>query len=246
MVAGFVPANRQTGYHPGTNTALPATSRCGFLRKWVPLFPHPMLPRSRPTPPAPVARTLDALQAQHPDGQDLWVFAYASLIWRPEFDACETHLSRVHGWHRALKMWSRVNRGSPQCPGLVFALLPGGSCQGLAYRIRAAAAQQVLARLWEREMPMTVYEPRWLPCPTPHGHVRALAFTLPRQHPHHTGTLSDAQYRNIFAQARGRFGSTLDYARETHLALRQHGIEDRALAGLLARAAPTQPPILVP
>ena len=186
--------------------------------------------------PAGIARTLQALQAQHPDGQDLWVFAYASLIWRPEFEAAETHLTRVHGWHRALKMWSRVNRGSPECPGLVFALLRGGSCQGQVLRVRAGEAHQALARLWEREMPMTVYEPRWLPCPTPHGTVRALAFTLSRQHPSHTGTLGEAQYRQIFAQAVGRFGSTHDYAEQTLLALRACGIEDRALARLLRLA----------
>ncbi len=56
-------------------------------------------------------------------GGDLWVFGYASLIWRPEFDFLERRPARVHGWHRALRMWSRVNRGTPECPGLVFCLL---------------------------------------------------------------------------------------------------------------------------
>ena len=39
----------------------------------------------------------------HPD---LWVFGYASLIWRPDFDFAERHATRIHGWHRALAMWS--------------------------------------------------------------------------------------------------------------------------------------------
>ena len=182
------------------------------------------------------ARTLPALRAQHPTGQDLWVFGYASLIWRPEFDASEAHLTRVHGWHRALKMWSRINRGSPDCPGLVFALLRGGSCQGMVYRIAATQADDVLARLWEREMPLTVYEPRWLPCPTPHGTVRALAFTLPADSPSHTGVLGPHQLRTIFQQAVGRFGSTRDYAEQTLQALREKGIEDRALARLIRLA----------
>ena len=183
--------------------------------------------------PMPIACTLDELQTQHSAGQDLWVFGYASLIWRPEFEALEAHLTRVHGWHRALKMWSRVNRGSPECPGLVFALLRGGSCAGMVYRVAADAAQDVLGRLWAREMPMAVYEPRWLPCPTPHGTVRALAFTLPHRHPSHTGTLSDARLREIFRHAVGRFGSTRDYAEHTLQALREIGIEDRALAQLI-------------
>lgn len=167
---------------------------------------------------------------------DLWVFGYASLIWRPDIEVVEQRLAQVHGYHRALKMWSRINRGSPQCPGLVFALLRGGSCAGMVYRVPAAAAQSVLADLWAREMPMTVYEPRWLPCPTPHGRVRALAFTLPRSHPSYTGTLSPARLREIFAQAEGRFGSTRDYAEQTLQALRRMGIEDRALARLIQMA----------
>jgi cation transport protein ChaC len=180
-----------------------------------------------------IARTLEALQAQQPAREDLWVFAYASLIWRPEFEASEAHLTRVHGWHRALKMWSRLNRGSPECPGLVFALLRGGSCAGMVYRVPARNAQEVLSRLWEREMPMSVYEPRWLPCPTPHGTVRALAFTLPSAHPSYTGNLNAARLREIFRHASGRFGSTREYAVQTLQALREIGIEDRALARLI-------------
>jgi cation transport protein ChaC len=197
---------------------------------------------ARATRAGPVhARTLPALQAQHPAGQDLWVFGYASLIWRPEFEALETHPTRVHGWHRALQMWSRVNRGTPECPGLVFALLRGGSCQGLVYRVQAAQAQQVLERLWAREMPLPVYEPRWLPCPTPGGTVRALAFTLPTGCASHTGKLSPSRYREIFARAEGRFGLTRDYAVQTLQALREHGIEDRALAQLIRLATTLKP-----
>ena len=188
-----------------------------------------------PSPSAPGAPCLAQLQAQRPAG-DLWVFAYASLIWRPEFEAVQALPTRVHGWHRALKMWSRVNRGSPACPGLVFALLRGGSCAGMVYRVPSAQASEVLERLWAREMPVAVYQPRWLACPTTEGTVRALAFTLPKDSPSHTGPLSAAQLRHIFAHARGRFGSTRDYAEQTLQALRALGIEDRALAQLVAVA----------
>ena len=59
---------------------------------------------------------------------DLWIFGYASLIWRPEFECIEQRFTTLYGYHRALKMWSRINRGTPECPGLVFGLLQGGSC----------------------------------------------------------------------------------------------------------------------
>ncbi len=183
--------------------------------------PHPMLQR--------------AVHAWGGD-QDLWVFGYASLIWRPEFDADEQRPAVVHGWHRALEMRSRVNRGTPECPGLVFALVPGGSCRGMAYRIDQPRAAVELERLWAREMPTGVYDPKWLACRTAQGPVRALAFTLSRRSPAHTGPLSDAQMLEVLRCAAGRFGSTLDYLLETARSLRHCGIRDRDIERLVALA----------
>ena len=183
--------------------------------------------------------SLEATRAQwHRQGGDLWVFGYASLIWRPDFAFAERRRARVHGWHRALKMWSRVNRGTPQLPGLVFALLAGGSCQGVVFRIAQQQGDAVLTQLWQREMPLPVYDPRWLPCHTEAGPVPALAFTLTRRSPSYTGVLPDAEYQRIFAQAQGIYGSTHDYAEQTHQELLRMGIRDHALERLLSLAPP--------
>ena len=182
------------------------------------------------------APTLEAILSDWPASQDLWVFGYASLIWRQEFQVLERHFTRLQGWHRALKMWSRVNRGTPECPGLVFALLSGGSCQGMVFRTPAQQVKQTVSQLWFREMPNNVYAPRWLQCPTPHGPVNALAFTLPRTSPNFTGNLSPVEYKQIFKTAKGRYGTTVDYAKETLHCLQQHGIQDKALAALLEHA----------
>ena len=186
--------------------------------------------------PAPLrdpAPMLERALAEWGGDSDLWIFGYGSLIWRPDFAFAEQRLARVHGWHRALKMWSRVNRGTPDCPGLVLGMFPGGSCRGMVFRVEQAHARQVMVNLWQREMPTGVYDPRWLPCLTPLGTVRALAFTLSRSSPNHTGELTEAEYRRIFSQASGRYGTTLDYAQATYDGLRRLGIEDRALARLL-------------
>lgn len=163
---------------------------------------------------------------------DLWVFGYASLIWRPEFDADEQRGAAVHGWHRALRMRSRINRGTPERPGLVFALVSGGSCRGVVYRIERARAERELERLWAREMPTGVYDPRWLACRTPQGTVRALAFTLDRASPAHTGEITEGEMLEILRHARGRYGSTLDYLLETAACLRSRGIRDREIERL--------------
>lgn len=158
-----------------------------------------------------------------------WVFAYGSLIWRPEFDAQERRPARVHGWHRALRLRSRVNRGSPERPGLVFALLSGGSCRGVVYRVRREAAQEEFERLWAREMPMAVYDPRWLPCRTPQGVVQALSFTLDRHSEACAPPLTDEELLDVMRHASGRCGRTLDYLVETAIALRRHGLRDREI-----------------
>lgn len=176
---------------------------------------------------------LQRTQEEWGGDSDLWVFGYASLIWRPEFDFAERRPARVHGWHRALRMWSHINRGTDACPGLVFALLSGGSCQGMVFRIPRRDAHAALEKLWVREMPTPVYDPRWLPCHTPQGLVKALAFTLSRRSPSHTGSLPAHEYQRIFRQAHGRYGSTRDYAHDTYHGLQAVGIHDRALKRLL-------------
>jgi cation transport protein ChaC len=177
---------------------------------------------------------LAQVRAQWGGKAPLWVFAYASLLWRPEFEVAQQSLARVQGWHRALQMWSRVNRGTPAQPGLVFALLRGGSCWGMVQQVPATQANEVLERLWSREMPTGVYEPRWLRCQTATGSVKALAFTLPHTNPQNTGRLSNADYRRIFSDTvGGRFGTTLDYAQQTYERLLELGIHDQALADLL-------------
>ena len=166
--------------------------------------------------------------------EDLWVFGYASLIWRPEFKADEQREARVHGWHRALKMHSRAHRGTPERPGLVFALMAGGCCRGMVYRIHKDRAAQELIRLWEREMPNSVYDPKWLPCQTPLGKVKALAFTLSRRSPQFVGHLPDDALLSILQTAAGGFGTSMDYLLETANSLRGCGIRDREIERLVA------------
>jgi cation transport protein ChaC len=182
------------------------------------------------------AALLETTLQQWGGERDLWLFGYASLIWRPEFDFAERRLATVHGFHRALAMHSRINRGTPACPGLVFALVSGGSCRGMTYRVERDRAEQVLRTLWLREMPTGVYEPRWVRCRTGGDSVAALAFTLARSSPNYTGTLGDAVLIDTFRNACGRYGTTLDYVLDTARCLREHGIRDADVERMVALA----------
>ena len=169
-------------------------------------------------------------------GGPVWLFAYGSLIWRPECTALERQRARVHGYHRGLYLWSHEHRGTPQTPGLVFGLDRGGSCAGFAYRLPAENLEESLLALWKREMPYPSYRPHWLNCRLEDGtRVQALGFVLERHLPSYAGNLPDNLLTQILDSASGRFGSTRDYVEQTVSALRNHAMPDKNLEARLKR-----------
>ena len=196
----------------------------------------PMLGESRLLTESELRASLDATLASWDRTSDLWLFGYGSLIWNPGLPTAEAMRSRVHGYHRGLYLWSRVNRGTPEQPGLVLALDRGGSCSGIAFRLAAAGAMPHLEALWRREMAMGSYRPAWLPCVLADGRrIAALAFVMRRDVVTYTGKLPDEVVKTVFGCANGRYGTTLDYVSRTVAALRESGMPDRALEALLAR-----------
>ena len=176
------------------------------------------------------------VQARLASGQGFWVYAYGSLIWKPAFEPLQALPARVWGHHRALRMRSLRDRGTPQRPGLVFALLPGGCCTGVVQRVPDEQAEAVFNVLWQREMEASPYRPHWLRAQTAGGPVRALGFTLPGHSERHARDLDEAELLEILRHARGRHGSTLDYLLDTARALQQHGIRDPQVQALVALA----------
>ncbi|RZS58708.1 gamma-glutamylcyclotransferase [Sphaerotilus mobilis] len=176
------------------------------------------------------------VQARLASGQGFWVYAYGSLIWKPAFEPLQALPARVWGHHRALRMRSLRDRGTPQRPGLVFALLPGGCCTGVVQRVPDDQAEAVFETLWQREMEGSPYRPHWLRARTGNGPVSALGFTLPGQSERHARELGEAELLDILRHACGRHGSTLDYLLDTARALQQHGIHDPQVQALVAMA----------
>ena len=177
--------------------------------------------------------SLDASLACWNGRDDLWVYGYGSLIWRPEFDFIESRPAWLHGYHRSLCLWSRVNRGTPERPGLVFGLDVGGSCRGMVYRIPAEEVPHTLTKLWIREMPSGAYLPKWLSCATESGSVNALAFVMDRSQDAYVRGLTHEQLVTIVRDAHGIYGSCMEYVLETAQALEDAGIHDRKLAALV-------------
>jgi cation transport protein ChaC len=163
----------------------------------------------------------------------LFVFAYGSLLWRPGFEYLEAERARIHGFHRALRVWSYHHRGTPQQPGLVLGLDAGGSCLGTIYKVAPSAKQSVAEYLWAREMVTSVYIPRLLPVRLTHGSVAALAFVLDRRHTQYAGGLDAPGAAAHIRSAQGASGANPEYVRETVAGLQRLGVHDRGLSEVL-------------
>jgi glutathione-specific gamma-glutamylcyclotransferase len=64
--------------------------------------------------------------------KELWIFAYGSLIWNPEFEFKESRGATAGGWHRSFCLKLRRWRGTRELPALMLALDRGGSCKAAA------------------------------------------------------------------------------------------------------------------
>lgn len=171
----------------------------------------------------------DAVQG----GQDVWVFAYGSLMWRPDFAFVESCRARLGGWHRAMCILSRHWRGTPDRPGLVLGLDRGGSCVGLAFRVEAACWTEVQAALHAREMLVPVYRPCFLPVRLADGRrLPAYAFVVNRGHAQYwRGGIDEAA--SLVRQGIGLTGSSRDYLANTVDHMDALGLPDGALHRLL-------------
>jgi glutathione-specific gamma-glutamylcyclotransferase len=177
------------------------------------------------------------------DGRrSLWVFGYGSLVWNPQLEFSARIVGQVFGYHRALCLWSRINRGTPQRPGLVFGLKRGGSCKGVAYEIRAQNVEHETELLWRREMLMGSYIPTWMQFRGDDGKTRdVLTFCVDPSGAGYAGQCCEQEMLAALCAAKGRYGTCMSYVTETLAALRAHGIDDRALARLVLQAQRQMP-----
>ena len=164
------------------------------------------------------------------------MFGYGSLMWRPGFTFVERQAAVLHGRRRAFCIYSVHHRGTPQRPGLVLGLAPGGSVRGAAYRVAQADWPQVYAYLLEREQPTETYVETQVRVRLKDGRsAPTLAFLSDTAHPQWAGDLSLEQQARLIAGSSGLSGRNIDYLRDLVDHLRQDGVTDRGMERLLAR-----------
>ncbi|MCW5681844.1 MAG: gamma-glutamylcyclotransferase [Xanthobacteraceae bacterium] len=177
-------------------------------------------------------------------GGDLWVFGYGSLMWRPGFDFIEQHPARLNGAHRALCVISHFHRGTAERPGLVLGLDRGGSCRGIAFRVKESLREQTIAYLREREQVTSVYLEKFRLVDLLDGareRVSAVCYLVDRGHAQYSGALTPEEQLVYVKRGHGKSGNNPDYVLATVDAMKALGIRDRGLEWIADRLKSERP-----
>jgi cation transport protein ChaC len=175
-----------------------------------------------------VARMLAANPAP---SEGVRLFAYGSLIWKPEIAQTGERPGLARGWHRSFCFRIQRHRGTVAAPGLMLALDRGGSCAGVVYDLAREGVEAELAALFRREFTVKPGNglPRWIKVQTAEGVVPALTFVMNRASPNYVGRLGPAAVAATLARACGHWGSGAEYLYNTVQHLEARGIRDAGL-----------------
>jgi cation transport protein ChaC len=160
-----------------------------------------------------------------------WVFAYGSLIWKPECAMTEHRRATAHGWHRSFCLKLTRWRGTPDCPGLMMALDRGGRCDGVVCRIPDDDKATQLGLLLRREIDQRrdIGTFRWISVTAGAEKLRALTFYAGPRASYYAGKLPIDQVAKTLAKAAGHWGSCANYLYQTITKLEEYGIHDSHL-----------------
>jgi cation transport protein ChaC len=171
---------------------------------------------------------VEHILASQPMNDEIWLFAYGSLIWRPEIDHMAEQNGVARGWHRSFCFKVSRFRGSREQPGLMMALDRGGQCRGVLYRLDSTDLRATLGKLFRREFtskpPNSM--PRWITVESERGAISALTFVMNRESPAYVGKLPLEAVADVLASACGHWGSGAEYLLNTVQHLRDRGIYD--------------------
>lgn len=161
----------------------------------------------------------------------LFIFAYGSLLWKPVFEPTESRAAIAWGFHRSFCIPMTRWRGSPDAPGLMMGLQPGGRCRGVALRISDADRRKQLVDLLMREIDThdCLDYVRWVQCRADGERMTALTFWVNPKGEFLSPEQSPQAIAKILARACGHIGSGADYLYRTVQHLDSIGIRDRNL-----------------
>ncbi|QXI45908.1 gamma-glutamylcyclotransferase [Pseudomonas anuradhapurensis] len=180
-----------------------------------------------------IQESLDATMAKRPGHGEIWLFAYGSLIWNPLLDFVRRELATLKGWHRSFCLKMVAGRGTPDVPGRMLALEPGGITDGVVFQLDGPELERDLQCVWRREMVFGSYTPIWAPIHLEdQTSIDALVFVADPGYALYEADSSVSTIAYQMAVARGTHGTNAEYLRLLRKALYANGLSDNYVEAL--------------
>jgi cation transport protein ChaC len=175
----------------------------------------------------------DQTLAGHRD-EDLWVFAYGSLMWDPGVRFTEVRRARISDHARRFILKDIYGgRGTREAPGIMAALDTGAGCEGLAFRIAKDHIEEETQVLWRREIVGPAYLPAFVETAMADGVTKTLTFVADHDAEIIDGEVSRADQIRFLATGAGFLGTSLDYLKNIDRKFAALGIYDEEVTSLL-------------
>ena len=188
---------------------------------------------------------LEALK-DHPD-EDLWVFAYGSLMWDPALKFTEVRRAKVPNYQRRFILREIYGgRGNPEAPGLMAALDHGDGCEGLIFRIAKDSVEVETEILWRRELVVAGYTASFVTAIADGQQLKVLTFVADHQAAQICGDISRGEQLDCLVHGRGILGTSLEYLENVVAQFDALGIKDEECSSLLADAKARRDALSIP
>ena len=127
---------------------------------------------AKPLSPMELLASLRSALTPWTPGTPFWIFAYGSLMWNPSFTFDVRHVATIATIYRSFRVWSRINRGTPD-KRLRAHARARGSCRGTSIASIPTSCRTQMNLIWKREMNFGSYCPKWLNCTVSDETIRA-------------------------------------------------------------------------
>ncbi|CAG5109549.1 Oidioi.mRNA.OKI2018_I69.chr2.g4069.t1.cds [Oikopleura dioica] len=149
--------------------------------------------------------------------EEVWVFGYGSLIWRPVFRYSEKIVGKIRGFHRRFYQSDMTYRGTPEFPARVATLLKDPTAEAETYgcAFKLSGKNEISAGikyLHTREVEKAGYSvtvEEFHSCESPP--IPALVYTATTENYYFTGKQSMEELSDIIANASGLAGPNTEY-----------------------------------
>ena len=166
-----------------------------------------------------INKLMDRFDGHH----SVWLFGYASLIFKADFPFILRRPACIHGWTRRFWQGSHDHRGTEAAPGRVATIIaqPGAVCDGMAYLISPEVFDHLDHREKNGYLRLTTdieFEDG--------ASVEGLVYIATQDNAAFLGAASELEIAQQIARSKGPSGPNRDYLNELAVALRELGKSD--------------------